>query len=61
MRFEVFMDKMEQKIAAIVDRHADELIAEGNSLFSKAERGFAEFETARTGSCRTPPSCPAMT
>ncbi|SBV99182.1 conserved hypothetical protein [uncultured delta proteobacterium] len=41
------MDRIEQKILQIIDRNAPALIAEGRALFCAAERGFAEYETAK--------------
>lgn len=40
------MDRIEQRILEIVDRHAGELVGAGNELFCRAERGYAEWDTA---------------
>ncbi len=41
------MDRLEQKILNIIDEHADELQALADQIYYHAERGFAEYETAR--------------
>lgn len=41
------MDIIERKIVAIIDANASTLIEDGRALFASAERGFAEFGTAR--------------
>ncbi len=41
------MDRIERKILDILDANAENFIRDGEALFGGAERGFAEFETAR--------------
>ncbi|MBR5474192.1 MAG: amidohydrolase [Lachnospiraceae bacterium] len=41
------MDRLEQKILNIIDEHAEELQALADKIYYNAERGFAEYETAR--------------
>lgn len=42
------MDRFEQKILSIIDEHADELKEIASKIYYNAERGFAEYETAKT-------------
>jgi len=41
------MDHLEQKILNIIDEHAEELNALAMKIYYNAERGFAEYETAK--------------
>ena len=41
------MDRIERKIVEIIDANAANLIKDGRELFASAERGFAEYDTAR--------------
>ena len=41
------MDHLEQKILNIIDEHAEELEAIASHIYYHAERGFAEYETAK--------------
>lgn len=41
------MDRIERKIVEIIDANADAFIKDGRELFASAERGFAEYNTAR--------------
>lgn len=42
------MDRLEQKILSIIDEHAEELKETASKIYYNAERGFAEYETAKT-------------
>lgn len=42
------MDRLEQKILSIIDEHAEELKETASKIYYHAERGFAEYETAKT-------------
>ncbi|MCC8194086.1 MAG: amidohydrolase [Deltaproteobacteria bacterium] len=46
------MDRIERKILDIIDANATNLITDGRALFSAAERGFAEFGTARMAAAK---------
>lgn len=41
------MDRLEQKILNMIDEHAEELEALASKVYHNAERGFAEYETAK--------------
>lgn len=41
------MDRLEQKILNLIDEHAEELNALAFQVYHHAERGFAEYETAK--------------
>ena len=41
------MDRLEQKILSIIDEHAEELKELATKIYYNAERGFAEYETAK--------------
>ena len=41
------MDSLEQKILNMIDEHAEELEALASKVYHNAERGFAEYETAK--------------
>ena len=41
------MDHIEQKILDIIDQNATALIEDGQTMYRAAERGFAEFQTAK--------------
>lgn len=41
------MDRLEQKILNMIDEHAEELETLASKVYHNAERGFAEYETAK--------------
>ena len=40
------MNETEKRIIQLIDEHREELIAMGNELYTRAERGFAEVNTS---------------
>ena len=40
------MDKIEQKIMDLIERHKDEIIAIGRDIWNEPELGYKEYQTA---------------
>ena len=40
------MDKIEQKIVDLIERHKDEIIAIGRDIWNEPELGYKEYQTA---------------